>query len=187
MNFNRAFVGAFTAAAILAASIAFADSFTGRLLMLPQWTHSKTVGASTVTETFASLIDWTHTSGTLSNQMNAIARETATLTNGESRVVSLAGGYSDAFGDATTFTAVRFLAVQAAAGNYADIMFGGAAANAWTNALGSASDFVKIRPGGSFVLVAPLGIGYGVGGGNCCITNAGASNATYTIYIGGAE
>jgi hypothetical protein len=167
--------------------IARADSFSGRLLLLPQWRHAKTVGASTVTETFEALVDWTHTSGTGSNQMNAIVRETATLTNAGSRVVSLAGGYTDAFGDATTFTAVRFLCIQASAANYDDIMFGGAATGAWTNALGGATDFVKVRPGGSMMLIAPLGTGYGVDGGNLCITNAGASNATYTVYIGGAE
>jgi hypothetical protein len=163
-----------------------ADSFSGRLLLFPQWTHSKTIGASTVSETFSSFIDWTHTSGTASNQMNTIICETATLAGGASRTVSLAGGFNDSFGDATTFAAVRFLCLQAASANYSDIMLGGAAANAWTNICTEANDFIKVRPGGSVMLLAPAA-GYGVNGGGVCVTNVGVSNATYTIYIGGVE
>jgi len=37
------------------------------------------------------------------------------------------------------------------------------------------------------MLLAPVGSGYGVDGGGVCVTNAGVSNATYTIYIGGIE
>jgi len=191
---NPAYTISATSRAILAAVLtlamacaAQADSFTGRLLLLPQWTHSKTVGASKASETFDSFVDWTHTSGTSSNQMNTIVRETATLTANASRTISLAGGFSDAFGDATTFTAVRFLCLQAAAGNHADIMLGGAAEGAWTNISTAAADFVKVRPGGTLMLLAPVGSGYGVDGGGVCVTNAGVSNATYTIYIGGIE
>lgn len=171
----------------LVAATSFADSFSGRLQVLPRWTHSKTVGASTVTETFASLVDWAHTSGTGSNQMNAVVRTTASLTNRQGRIVSLAGGFSDAFGDVTTFTAVRFLCFQAASTNQADIMLGGAASGAWTNIVGSATDRIRVRPGGTLMFLAPIGTGYGVGGGNICVTNTGSTGVGYTIYIGGIE
>jgi len=163
-----------------------ADTFTGTLTLVPDWTHQKITGASAVTERFATMFAWTHTTGTNANQMTAIYRAAVTLTNLEERVIDVAGGISDAFGDVTTFQTVRFLCVTAAAANTDTIAMlpgqGGWAT--WANDTNAA---VVLRPGGAIMFVAPDAVGYVVTDGLLTVRNSGTNDATYAIYIGGAE
>ena len=184
-NRNRTF----TAAAILTAfiaAVAIADTFTGRLLILPQWTHSKTVGASTVAETFATLLDWTHTSGTGTNQMNVIISESVSLTNAESRTIDLAGGVTDSFGDVTTFTTVRFLCLVADEDNADPVIMGASGEDAWATWCGDTNHTVTIRPGGILLLTAPDS-GYTIADSKLKVSHGGAGTNSYLLYIGGAE
>jgi len=178
-----------TAAAILAAFIAagsLADTFSGRLLILPQWTHAKTIGASTVSETFAELLNWTHTSGASTNQMNVIVRESVTLTNAQTRTIDLAGGVSDSFGDVTTFTTVRFLCLVADEDNADPVALGASGEDAWAAWCGGTNHTVTIRPGGILLLTAPDS-GYTITDSKLMVRNTGTNAAAYSIYIGGAE
>lgn len=174
-------------ALILALAItACADTFSGRLLVYPQWTHAKTVGASTVTETFATFLDWTHTSGAGSNQMNTIVRETVTLTNSQARTVDLAA-IPDSFGDSTTFTNVRFIAVSCPSANVDPIDIGAAGEDAFSAWAGDTNQTVRVRPGGIWLMVAPDAAGYAPGGGKLMLRNTGTNSASYSLYIGGSE
>lgn len=170
----------------IAAGLALADSFSGRLLVVPQWTHTKTLGASTVSETFDAFLSWPHTTGTSTNQMNAIIREVNTLTNGQARTVSLAGGVTDSFGDAITFTTVRFLCVTAPTSNSNTVSIT-PGLNGWDTWITATNTAVIIRPGGLFMVVAPDATGYAVTDANLTVTNDGTNTVQYSIYIGGAK
>ena len=176
------------AAIILAAAcgLALADSFSGRLMLYPEWTHDKTVGASTVTETFGRFVDWTHATGTNANQMTTIIRETTTLTNSQSRTINLAGGVSDSFGDVTTFTIVRFLCLTCADANTNTVSMGGGE-NSWASWCGGTNDTLTVRPGGAIMLLAPDAAGYAVTDGALTMQNDGTNSVTYSLYIGGSE
>jgi len=165
-----------------------ATTFSGRLVVMPNWTHAKTAGASTLTETFTALMDWTLTTGTNANQMATIVVDSATLTNGEDRVVDLMAA-ENAFGDVVSFTTVRFIALDAAAANLAALELGGAVSNAFTSWCGSTGDVVCVRPGGLALFAAPDAAGYAVDGTNGLlrVRNAGTNTVSYQLYIGGNE
>jgi hypothetical protein len=176
------------AAMILAAGLAIAQTtFTGRLLIRPEWEHKKTVGASVLTETFNNLYLWAHTTGTGANQMATIATDSATLTNAQAKTVNLLA-IDNGFGDSVTFANVRFLAITAGATNKDNIEVGGAAGNAFASWLGDASDKIVLRPNGIAVFVAPDATGYAIGSdGNLLITNTGTNSNSYVLYVGGSE
>jgi len=164
-----------------------ATTFSGRLVVLPNWTHQKTTGASSLTETFSDLLSWTHTSGTNANQMNTIVVESGTLTNSQAATIDLTSA-TDGFGDPITFASVRFLAVAADADNLDPIAVGSDDAEAfqWTGT--GTNGTVHVRPGGLLMMVAPDATGYAVGtNGNLVVSNTGTNSVTYEVYVGGAK
>ena len=175
--------------ALLQAGTAYADTFVGRLVTYTDWTHTKTVGASTVTETFPEFARWMHTTGTNANQMNVIVRETTTLTNSQSRTLNLSGGVSDSFGDVSTFQTVRFFCVTCPSTNTNNLSIGNASSNQWAAWAGATNDTLTVRPGGSMILIAPDATGYAVTTNACNLsfTNLGTNSIIYSSYIGGAE
>jgi hypothetical protein len=174
--------------ALIAAAFAAAAAsieFEGTLRLDPQWTNTKTDGASVVRETFSKIIFAAHTTGTNANEMTSLARSSGTLTNSASVTLSLLGGVSNAFGDPITFTRVNFFCITADAANVDSLQIGGAAATpfeAWCGPNGRA----VLRPGGTILYHAPDIIGYAVGtNGSLRISNTGTNSAAYSVYIGG--
>lgn len=175
--------------AIACAAIAASIEFKGTLKLTPTWTNIKTDGASVVIETFASIIDSAHTTGTNANQMTSLARATGTLTNGQEVSLNLLGGVSNSFGDALTFTRVNFLAITAASANLGTIHAGGAVSAAFATWTGSGTNsYLIVRPGGAVVLHAPDITGYQVAtNGILKISNASTNAASYAVYVAGIE
>jgi hypothetical protein len=164
-----------------------ATSFSGRFVAMPNWTHQKTTGSSTLAESFGSLFDWTHTSGTNASQMSTLVVEAGTLTNAQSVTFDLANAVNG-FGDSVTFKTVRFLAVKAGTANTSAIRIGGDTANRFGSWGGGTNDTINIRPGGFLMLIAPDATGYAVGtNGNLVVSNTGTNSATYELYVGGAQ
>jgi len=168
---------------------AYADSFSGQIALVPNWSHTKTIGASTVEETFDPFVNWTHTDGDSTNQMTTIVRETVVLTNSQARTLNLSGGVSDSFGDVTTFSTVRFLCVTCPSANTNTISIGGSTTNAWAAWCGATNQTATIRPGGAMILIAPDLTGYAVTTNACNLmfTNNGTNSTSYSVYIGGSE
>lgn len=181
-RFNRLIVLAVITG--LCAAIARAE-FKGDFQAAPYWTHTKTLGASSVRATFQPLLSWQHTDGTNANQMTSLAIATLSLTNGQAHRLSLATDLRDTFGDVVTLGRVRFFAV-AAEGAGSGLHVGGGA-SAWTNWLNSASAAISVRPGGLACFIAPDLTGYPIGTAtNLYLSNTGPSNCTATVYIGGS-
>jgi hypothetical protein len=140
-----------------------------------------------IEETFSSLLNWTHTTGSNANQMATIYVEETALTNSQARTVDLSA-VTNNFGDTVHFARVRFLAVSASSSNADAVEIGGSASAAFSAWLGDASDAIQVRPGGIATFVAPDATAYAVGTNvNLLVTNTGTNALTYTLYIGGSE
>lgn len=169
---------------LMAGAALAATTFSGRLLLKPDWSHKKTQGQSTLEETFDTFLAWTHASGTNANQMATIVSREGTLTNSASITYDLTN-IDNGFGDNVDFAVVRFMAFGCETGT---IEVGGAASDAFVNWVGSATDTIKVRPDGIALFVAPDLTGYAVGtAGNLKILNTTTNTITYTMYIGGSE
>jgi hypothetical protein len=177
------------AAMATAAAMSFADSktFGGLLTVRPDWAYTKTRGQSVNTETFDELLSWVHTTGTGANQMSVMVTDSATLTNGQSRTVSLLS-IADGFGDTLTFAKVRFIAVTASTNNADAVQIGNGGPSAFAAMFGTTNDVVTVRPGGLFMAVAPDATGYAVGtSGDIQVLNTGTNSVSYVLYVGGNE
>jgi len=162
-------------------------TFTGRLVLSPDWKHNKTGGSSTLKETFDPFLDWTHTTGDSTNQMETIIVDTYTLTNSESRTIDL-DSIANGFGDTINFSVVRFMALSCSTGNIDAVSIGNAATNEFASWCGDTNQVVLVRPGGIVLFVAPDATGYAVStDGNLKMLNTGTNNASYDLYIGGSE
>lgn len=96
------------------------------------------------------------------NQAEAAYADSRTLAASGTENLDLAGGLTDAFGAALGFTKVKALIIRAAAGNTNDVVVGGHASAAAATFFGDATDKVRVKPGGMFVLTAPNAAGYAI-------------------------
>src|SRR5690242_3845391 len=94
--------------------------------------------------------------GTAAGQANKLFTDTRTITASGTDDLDLNGVLTDAFGGSLALLRVKALIVAAAAGNTNDVVVGGAAANQWVAPFGSATDKVKVKPGGTLALFAGL-------------------------------
>jgi len=129
----------------------------------------------------------TFSNGTGDDQANQAFSDTRTLTASSTENLDLAGSLLDAFGNTLTFTKVKALIVTASAANTNDVLVGGAASNAMATFFGDATDVVKVKPGGTLLLMAPESAGYAVTastGDLLKIANSSSgTSVTYTIII----
>lgn len=130
-------------------------------------------------------------SGTGADQADIAFSDRRTLTASATENLDLAGGLTDAFGATLTFARVKAIMVKASSSNTNDVVLGGAASNAFVNWVGDATDTVKVKPGGSFLIVAPNATGYVVTAGTGDIlkvaNSAGSTSVVYDIIIIGAS
>jgi hypothetical protein len=102
--------------------------------------------------------------------------------------LDLAGALTNAFGQTITFTKIKALAIVAAAGNTNDVVVGGASSNGFVSPFGDATDKIKIRPGGMFLITAPDATGFAVTAGTgdiLLVANVGGTPVTYDVVIAG--
>lgn len=127
--------------------------------------------------------------GTGANQANQIYTARRTIPASSNESLDLSGVLANAFGALLNFTAIKAIVVSAAAANTNDVVVGGAASNGFISWVGAATDTVKVKPGGTFAVVAPGAAGYAVTAGTADllkITNSNSGTAvTYDIVIVG--
>jgi len=173
---------------LVSVSVSVAQTtFSGRLVVVPNWTHTKTAGASSVTENYGNMYDWTHSSGTNANQMQTVVAAAHTLTNGQASVINLRSAVNS-FGDSVSFSAVKFLAVVADGSNTDAVLVGDAETDPFVSWAGGTNGVLGVAPGGMGMLVAPVA-GYAVATNSCNLRllNTGTNQAECVVYIGGIE
>lgn len=129
--------------------------------------------------------------GNALNKAETIFSDTRTLTASSSEDLDLAGGLTDVFGNALTFTKIKALIVVASSGNTNNVQVGGAASNQFINWVANSSDIVNVPPGGMLVLTAPGAAGFAVTpstGDLLKIANGSSgTSVTYTIILVGTD
>ena len=125
--------------------------------------------------------------GTGADQAQKLWTDQRTLGVSATEDLDLSGGVVDVFGTSLAFTKVKALVIKAAAGNTNDVVVGGAASNGLVTFFGAATDKVKVKPGGTLVLIAPDANGYAVTAATGDLLRVGNSAAgtsvTYDITV----
>ncbi len=134
--------------------------------------------------------NYVFTDGSGANQANKLFTDTRTIAASGTDSLDLNGVLLDAFGATLNFTKIRAIIVAADAGNTNDVVVGGAASNGFVSWVGAATDKVKVKPGGLFMMVAPDVNGLAVTAATADIlqvANGGAgSSVNYTITVIGS-
>jgi len=129
--------------------------------------------------------------GTGLDQADLVFHDQRTLAASATEDIDLAASLTNAFGTSLTFARIKAIIVFALLANTNNVEVGGAAANAFINWVGDATDVIVVRPGGLLMLVAPDATAYVVTaatGDLLKITNsAGGTGVTYDIIIVGAS
>lgn len=124
--------------------------------------------------------------GTAANQANQMFADTRSIAGSSDDDLDLAGSLVDGIGNTITFTSIKAIIIHAASTNGDALHVGAAAANGFTTFFGSSTDLIKIRPGGSFMIVNPEANGYAVTAGTADkfrISNQDASTASFDIVL----
>lgn len=128
------------------------------------------------------------TDGVLANQADLLYIDTATLAPSAFTDYDLSGTTNNAFG--VNFVAAKIVAhiVLADAGNTHNVHAGGAAANQFVGAISGSTQYIKVSPGGVYLVAGPGLAGIGsvtAGTGDLYrIANGGAvSSVTYTLVV----
>lgn len=159
------------------------------IVVAGKYSNTLDIGSVDYPLNFAPNVNFTDGAG--AGQASKVWSDTRTLAASATEDLDLNGtALVDAFGNALALTKGKVLIVTADVGNVNDVVVGGAASNAWATMFGSATDKVKVRPGGFLVLADPSAGGYTVTpttGDLLRIGNGGAGTpVTYTIEIFGA-
>lgn len=129
------------------------------------------------------------TNGTGDFQCTDVYSATITLAGGAHQNFDLAGSLTDALNNVASFATIKGLLVVADPGNNAaNVVVGGAAANAWFGCFNDATDKAVVQPGGTFFWLAPKGGGVvtpGTGDILLVTNSSGGTTATFTIFIFG--
>lgn len=130
------------------------------------------------------------TNGNGANQASQAYAARRTIPASSNESLDLAGGLTNAFGTTLTFTAIKAIAIVAAAANTNDVVVGGAASNGFNSWVGDATDTVKVKPGGMLLIAAPNATGFAVTAGTADLlkiaNSSSGSGVTYDIVIVGA-
>ncbi|MES2211416.1 MAG: hypothetical protein V4515_14730 [Chloroflexota bacterium] len=133
------------------------------------------------------------TSGTGAGQADLVFSDTRTVGASSNDDLDLAGGLTDALGNALTFARIKGFIITASAANANNVYVGGDATNTFLTWVVSEPDQVILRPGATLALFAGAAdaTGYVVTaatGDLLRITNAaGGSSVSYSIVIIGAS
>lgn len=130
--------------------------------------------------------------GNAINKAETIFSDTRTLSASATEDLDLAGsGLVDVFGNTLTFTKIKALLIVASVDNTNDVLVGGDATAAWVGWCGDATDIVKVKPGGIFLLTAPAAAGMAVvatTGDILQIANSSSgTSVSYTLVIVGTD
>lgn len=152
---------------------------------------SSTLGLGTADDPI--IRDYTQnlSNGTGANQASNQWHDQRTLGVSATENLDLSGVLVNAFGVVLIFTKIKALIIHAATTNTNDVLVGGAGANAWLGGFVGTGDVVKVKPGGTFVNIAPDVNGMAVvaaTGDLLKIANsAGGSSVVYDVIIIGTD
>jgi hypothetical protein len=177
---------AILALALLVGPPAQAGTLAGRVELGVTANYTKTTGLTTSRDRLEKTFEQLFSSGTGSGQANVLWHGERTLADGASENLDLAGILTDAFGDTVTLAKCKGLII-ANKSTTQTISVGGAAATQFVAWVGSATDYVKVAPGGVLALFNPGGYTVTAASADLLkIANSAGAAAIYDIIIIGS-
>lgn len=165
-----------------------ADTLTSRVSLAVQAVFAKAGALSTPKDVLSKSITKEFTSGTGSGQANLVFRDQRTLTTGASESLDLYGVLTDPFAVALNFATVKVIIIENLSTTQT-LTVGGAATAQFINWVGTATDTIKIPPGGFFAIAAPAA-GFAVTqttGDLLKVLNSAGASCIYNIVIIGTS
>jgi hypothetical protein len=126
--------------------------------------------------------------GTAANQADQVFDDDRTLSASASEDIDLAGSLTNAFGETITLARVKMIYIENKSA-VDTLVVGGATSNALANLFGNVNDVINIKPGGFFLIAAPLATAYPVTAGTgdlLHVVNGAGGSTTYRLVIIGA-
>jgi hypothetical protein len=126
--------------------------------------------------------------GTGADQANQVWSDTRTLTTGANETLDINGSLTNAVGSSVTFTKVKVILIKNK--GTTTLSVGGAASNGFISFVGSATDVIKIPPGGLLLLSAPDATGFAATAATADqlkITNSAGASIDYDIVLIGVN
>ena len=149
--------------------------------------HTKTSGLVTGKDRLEKVFEQLFTSGTGSGMADTLFHDERTLTDGSSEDLDIVGTLTDLFKDTVNLIKVKALIIKNTSTTQT-LSVGGASATQFLSWVGSATDLVKIPPGGVMALYNPAG--YTAAGGTADklkILNSAGAACIYDIIIIGSS
>jgi hypothetical protein len=132
----------------------------------------------------------TFTSGTGNNQGNALFSDTRSLGASGTENLDLAGVLVDPLGTTLTFLTVKAIKITADPGNTGNVQVGGAASNTFIGMFGDPTDIINVKPGGTFVWIAPqTGASVTAATGDILkiVNSSSTTSVNYSVFIIGTQ
>lgn len=170
------------------ANCARADTLTSKVSLAVQAVFAKTDALSTPKDVLSKSIQKEFTSGTGTGQADLVYRGQRTLTTGASENLDLYGVLTDPFAVVLNFAKVKVIIIENLSTTQT-LTIGGAATAQFINWVGTATDTIKIPPGGFFAIAAPVA-GYAVTnttGDLLKVLNSSGASCIYNIVIIGTS
>lgn len=123
-------------------------------------------------------------SGVGANQANEVYHAVRNLAGGANETLDLNGVLVDALGQTVAFTKIKAILISNPGAQ--DLTVGGAATNGFIAFCGSATDVIKVKPGGFLLMYAPDANGLGVTAATADqlkIANGAGTATNYEITI----
>lgn len=125
-------------------------------------------------------------SGVGANQANEVYHGVRNLAGGANETLDLNGVLVDPLGQVVAFTKIKLICIYNPGAQ--DLTVGGAATNGFISFCGSATDVIKVKPGGLLLLFAPDANGLGVTpatGDQFKVANGAGAAVNYELLIVG--
>lgn len=159
-----------------------AETFTGSVKISATGALANPVDIGNRDYTFNYSKSYTITNGTGADQANQVWTDARTIAASGSDDLDLYGVLTNAMGTTLNFTRIKCIIVSAAAANVNNVLVGGDAAGlaGW---VGNVNDYIVVRPGGTFALMANDATAYAVTNTTADILQiANSSSGTSVIY-----
>ena len=144
-----------------------ATALSGAVKITCEPSLKKALDMSTVQDSVTTdgIISWALAFGTAADQANDVWHDQRTLAQSATEELDVSGTLLNAFGDTFTPARIKAIFIKTSSGSTANLLVGGAAANAFSTMFSDASDVLVIRgAGGGVMLMAPDATGYVVTG-----------------------
>lgn len=156
-------------------------TFSGNITLKFKGSYADSPDVGSLSHSFSEQFAQAFTNGTGADQANAIYTDSRDISGNDD--LDLAGGLSDSYGNALTFTSIKAIIVKAADDNTANITMGAEGTNPFGTMFADDSDSLVLPPGAMFCLTNPAADGFTVTASTGDILRFAPASGTQTYEL----